>query len=475
MNAISGTILTTLLVAVVFAPRRWALLAILAGVFFLTQGHAVNLGGLAIHPIRFLVAAACARVLLRREITWSQLNRIDWTLLLAYNYTALIWTLQSSQFAAEQLAFGLDPTLCYLALRGLLAKLEELRWVLRAFVFLLVPFTILVTLERLSGETAFAMVGANWALYVREGIARCSGAFRHASLLGSIAAAFLAMYAGLWWGKRDRQVALVGVGLCAVLVVLTNSGGPLTSALAAMAGWMLWPLRNRMRVVRYSMLAILVLLTLFMEAPIWYLPFKISLVVGGGGYHRGQLMESAWNDLSQWWLVGMELRDTLPWIPYAHGETGGADITNQFVVFGIKGGLAAMVLLILVLSRAFSDIGEKLKAVRLWSERERANEALLWGLGVAIVVHAVSWLGIAYFDQSWVVWLLHVAAVSASVESADPRTTVQAVSQASPQSRLMLQPVPAQGPMRYGAGFHAGNPQRGWRRPTLATARKEKA
>jgi hypothetical protein len=42
---------------------------------------------------------------------------------------------------------------------------------------------------------------------------------------------------------------------------------------------------------------------------------------------------------------------------------------------------------------------------------------LLWGLGVTLCVHIVSWLGVSYFDQSWVIWLLHLASASAAAQA----------------------------------------------------------
>ncbi len=51
------------------------------------------------------------------------------------------------------------------------------------------------------------------------------------------------------------------------------------------------------------------------------------------------------------------------------------------------------------------------------SKPERRRELMCWGLGVTLCVHLVSWLGVSYFDQSWVVWLMHLAAVSASLRA----------------------------------------------------------
>jgi hypothetical protein len=432
MNAISGSILVVLLVVVCFAPRRWALLAMMAGVFFLTQGHSIDVAGLNIYPLRFIETVAFARVLFRRELNWSQLNRIDWTLLLLYNYAAVVWTLRSEVVTAQQPASAVDATMCYLALRAFIWSLEDFRWFLNAFVILLVPFTALVFAERLTGQSSFAIVGITEALYVRNGVTRCMGSFRHASLLGSVAASFLSLYVGLWLAGTRGFAALVGAVLCLILVVLTNSGGPMTSAMMVFVGWSVWPLRRRMFLVRWVVLAVLLILAIFMKAPIWYLTFKISALVGGGGFHRGLLMDRAWENLDQWWLIGMDIAKTIDWFPYMHSLVGGADVTNQFVVFGLRAGLAAIALTVAVLVFAFKRLGTGLADARFSGERPRASEFLLWGLGVTLLVHVVSWLGISYFDQSWVVWLMHLAAVSGAVQGAGvPRPPTHCVDESS--------------------------------------------
>jgi hypothetical protein len=417
MNAVSGTILVVLLIAVCFAPRRWALLAMMAGVFFLTQGHSVDVAGVNVYPIRFIEVAAFGRVLIRRELTWSNLNQIDVTFLLLYNYAALIWILRSPTIAGEQFASALDPTLCYLALRALVGTLDDLAWFLNAFVVLLVPFTALVFVERLTNQSAFTVLGATWELYMRDGVARAQGTFRHAILLGSIAATFLSLYMGLWLGGTRRAAALLGSGLCLSLVIFSNSGGPLTSAAAVFLGWSIWPLRNRMAAVRGGMLVVLLLLLGFMKAPIWYLPFKISALVGGGGYHRGLLMERAWDNLDKWWLAGMDIRETASWFPYVLDVVQGADVTNQFLSFGLRAGLPALALCIALLSVAFRHVGMARASIYKSADRERAAECLLWGLGVMLFVQAVTWLGVSYFDQSYVVWLMQLAALSAATQA----------------------------------------------------------
>lgn len=421
MNAVSAIVLIVLLLAVCFCPRRWALVAVMAGVFFLTQGHSLSVIGLKLYPVRFLEAAAFGRVVLRRELVWTRLNRIDWSLLLLYNYAALVWILRSSQNAPQQFASAVDPALCYLALRALIGSLDDVRWFLSAFVGLLVLFTALVLLERLNGRSAFTLVGHIPELLFRNGRARSEGSFRHAILLGSVAASFLSLYIGLWLKDRRRVVAWMGAGACLTLVILTNSGGPVVSTAAVLLGWSLWFLRDRLYLVRRGVLALLLLLLVFMKAPIWYLPYKISGVIGGGGFHRGILMDQAWQNLDKWWLSGMEITQTADWLPYTHDLLGGADVTNQYLAFGIRAGLPAVTLIVTVLSLAFRAVGRALRAVSS-AEEGRAEPLLIWGLGNALFAHVVSWWNVAYFDQSNIVWLMHLAAVSGAVSEAALRS-----------------------------------------------------
>ena len=465
MSGVTASALIGLAMVLLFAPRRWALLSVVAGVFFLTQGHFVEVGGLSLTPIRFLEIAGVARVLLRRELAGWRPNAVDTLLLVTYTYSAIVWSLRSQTFGFFQLASAIDPLLCYFAFRGLLRDVAELRWFLRAFLLLLVPFTALVLAERINGESPFVIVGASREVYFREGVARSQGTFRHAILMGSVAASFFALYAGLWLGAWRRTEAMLGAVLCAALVVMSNSGGPLTSFVAALLGVAAWTLRDRMSLVRRVVTVVLVCLIVFMKAPIWYLPFKISEIVGGGGYHRGLLMEQAWNNMGRWWLVGMESQDTAGWFPYVLSAVEGADVTNEYVMFGIRAGLVALVLLIALLTQAFGRLGDALRQVRRRSSTVSANEGALWGLGVALFVHAISWLGVGYFDQSYVIWILHIAAISSCAGNAvrvkqSAETPVAAAAVANTRKAI---PRPRWGRGRVAPAFRPAVSQNRWR------------
>lgn len=154
------------------------------------------------------------------------------------------------------------------------------------------------------------------------------------------------------------------------------------------------------------------LLAVMMKAPVWYIFAHISSVTGGDGWHRSYLMDVAYQHLGEWWLAGMPLSKTSGWFPYDLSGTSGADITNQFIAFGLTGGFGGIILFVLLLKRAYGVLGEAMAIVRFAADGTSDTELMLWGLGVMLTIHIVNWFGIAYFDQMNVVWLMQIAAIS---------------------------------------------------------------
>ena len=411
MNSIGGGILALLIALVLFAPRRWALLGMMAGVLYLTQQQAIDLLGLNLTAIRLLELVAVARVMGRREFSFSRLNGIDRALLLVYGYTTFVFLMRSDSHQVQMVGTMVDATLCYFTFRGLIRDMEELKWFLRTFVIILVPYVTLLSVEMLTLNNPFTLMGALTWGDLRDGRIRAMGSFRHPSLLGTLGASLLPLYIGLMLARCDRIRALAGIGLCVGIIFLSNSGGPLNAAAMGVVGWLCWAVRMKMFIVRRILVGMIVFLALVMKAPIWYLIARLSSLSGGGGWHRARLLDMGFTNFDQWWLAGMEIERTKDWLPYALGITGGADITNNFLAFGLDAGLLAMGLLIFLLIRAFRALGHALAIVR-YASTSKETEYLLWGLGCVLLVHVVTWFGITYFDQIYVVWFMQLAAIS---------------------------------------------------------------
>jgi hypothetical protein len=412
VNPAGALILITLILVVFFTPRLVALLGMMAGVLYLTQTQQVEIMGFNLFAIRFLELAGFIRVISRKEFSFSQLNKVDRALLLFYFFLSIVYSLRATEDLAGVIGLSVDAFLCYFTFRGLIVDMEDLRWFLKAFLILLVPFAALVLVESLTRHNMFSFIGGGMGGWMRGDRFRAVGTFRNPDLLGALGASFLPLYIGLACAKPERKLAGLGVGSCLVVVYASNSGGPIGATMMGLAGWVLWKKRMHMRIFRRCLVGGLLLLALVMKAPIWYLLDRASQITGGDGYNRAYLLDVSFQNLDKWWFAGMPITETVNWFPYSHPLTGGADITNQFISFGLTAGLGAIILVILLLKRAFSIVGRALAAVRSQTETPSPDEFLLWGLGVLVVTHIITWLGITYYDQFYMVWFMQLAAIS---------------------------------------------------------------
>ena len=351
MSLLATGILVLLSAVVLMAPRRLALLGMMAGVLFLTQGQSFVVIGLNVYPMRFLGLVGFVRVLMRREVVATRLNGLDWVLVFAYGYVTFVYLIRTSfgfgtsadiamTSSLSKLGLLVDVVLTYFTFRGLIHSIDDLQWFLRRFGLLLAPYVVLLLIERQTGHNPLAIIGAVPTTWVESNRERCFGSFMHPSLLGTLGASFLLLYIGLLFGRRGRVSGMVGLVLCTAIVLIANSGSPLTFIMVGVAVWVLWPMRARMAVVKGVIAVALILLAVVMKDPVWYLPTKMSLLFGGSGWHRSYLMEQGINNIDKWWVAGMPLDLTTDWFPYL--VLGAADMTNLYLAFGVDGGVLAV-------------------------------------------------------------------------------------------------------------------------------------
>lgn len=417
MSTLGLSILLALAALILVGSRRMALLGMIAGTLYLTQGQYVAVAGFALYPMRVLEVAAAARILMRREFPFGELGRLDRVLFALHTFTVCVFLLRSREEIAYQIGIWVDALLLYGAFRSFVRNVDDLRWILRLVAVLLIPYTVLVWVESVTFQNAFAPIGGvelirAGDLWMREGRLRATGSFGHPSLMGTLGGTFLPLYVGLWLARpSQRATALVGIVTCLGVVGASNSGGPMICLVAAFAGWMLWPMRRAMHLVRRGLSFTLIALALVMNAPIWYVLARISDITGGDGYHRAVLLDIGFQNLDRWWLAGMPMRETGSWLPYTNTTTGAVDMTNNFLGFGVTAGLGAVVLLVALLTVAFSQLGKSMADSRAAPRGGIDIEPLYWGLGATLAVHAFNWFGITYWDQTNAIWFFHLAVI----------------------------------------------------------------
>ena len=406
MTSLALAISVPLVFIILFSQKRVALLAVAAGILYLPQQQALDVLGITVTSTRVFELAGFIRVAMRQELRHIKVNKIDRTFLLLYTYTTLVFLFRSDGHQMEMIGLMVDAIFSYYLFRTLLEGESDVRWFLSRFLILLIPFVGILAVESHTGRNPFALLGAGFFEF-RDGRLRALASFRNSSSLGTLGASFLPLYIGLALVRNSRLAGWVGAGMACSVVYFSNSGGPASAALFGIIAWLAWPLRKSMTRVRLLLVMIVASLAFIMQAPIWYLPARISAITGGGGWHRSRLLEIAAQRVGDWWLVGMDLSRTREWFAYVLHVTDSADITNNFLMFGLRAGAGSILLLLLLLVTAFSALGIMMRA-----DKAPADRKLLWGLGCMLVVHIVSWFGISYFDQITVFWFMHLAMVS---------------------------------------------------------------
>jgi hypothetical protein len=406
--------------------HRHALLAMVAGAIFVTQGQGIYVAGFSLFSTRILEIAGILRVILRKELRVVRLTRIDKTIIVLNVFTAAVYCIRSTENLANQIGISVDWILAYFIFRSLIQGLEDFRWFLRKFIFVLAPFVVFVLVERHQGRSLwYSMGGLNSGVdWTRNGVLRCEGSFRHPSLMGSLGASFLAGYLAMVWSNTDKQVGYFGSFLCLMIVWASNSGGPLSFAAVIFLGWIAWRIRAKIKWVFRGMLVLLAFLAVIMKAPVWFLLERISAVTGGDGWHRSELIDQAVNHFGQWWLAGMDFTKTTSWFAYLLIDVDSADICNQFIMYGLQAGIGAIALFITQLVFVFKLLSDALHRVRKADNYPPYTEYFLWGLGVLMVGHIFNWFGITYFDQTYMIWAVQLAAaVSVALEVVDKQVT----------------------------------------------------
>jgi len=386
-------------------PRRLALLPLLIGCCYMTVSQRVDIGPITLTVIRILVAVGFVRVLVRGEKLPGGANALD-IIVIAW----IVWFALSSFLHPgdkSPLVFNLGQAFniggVYFLIRIFCSNQEEFVGIIRMIAWLLAPIAVEMVLEHLTGKNLFSVFGAG--VLVRDDKFRATGPFAHAILAGSVGAACFPLMLGI---LRDyRKTALVGMLACVVIVIASNSSGPLMSLIFGICALCLWFRREWLKYILWTAVACYMILTIAMERPAYYIINSIDLTGSSTGWHRAYLIETSINHLGEWWLAGTNF--TRHWMPTGVSwSPDHCDITNYYILMGVWAGLPLVFLFIAMIWKAFRYAGEIIKTGKPLSERDRF---LMWCVGSALFAHTATCVSVAYFDQSYIFMFLCLAAI----------------------------------------------------------------
>lgn len=409
VNPLALIFLLAMSFVILRSSRRNAVGAMLVIAAFVPLGQQIPLFGLHLYFLRILLLVGLCRVLMRREAEGFKLATMD-KLFIGWVLAGFVCELLRGG-SAQTFGAVYDAMGAYFLFRIWMQTHEDVLAQLRLLAFVAIGIGMCMAWESIKHEDLFYIFGGvDKVPMERGGRYRAEGPFLQPILAGTFGATLFPLLIGLWRdGGRGKWLALGGIVGSVIITIASASSGPLLTFLAALVGFCLWPMRERMYVFRRSIVALLIAFTLFMNAPVWYLIAKVSDVVGGGGWHRSWLIEQFLTHMGQWWVVGTSY--TANWAPGGEvmpNNPNMMDITNQYVAEGIHGGIWGLGLFVAMIVAGFKIIG---RAVRL-EVKPAVDRMLIWALGVCLASHCAAFISVSYFDQIQVFWFWLLALIA---------------------------------------------------------------
>lgn len=395
-------------------PRKRAVVPFLLAGMLIPGNQVLVVAGLHFPMMRLLILCGLARMAWAKisgseKIFSGGMNKIDWAVIILTVFTAidgaLLW--QSGAELTFQLGNMYGVFGIYFLLRFLVRDEEDVRTALRTMVWVVAIIAPTMVYEHFTGNNLFySILGGLDAAKLqhtlsRDGFFRAQGPFGHPVIAGTFGGFMVPLFVALRKGeKRNRKFAAIGMVAAAILPLTVASSTALFALLAALGSLFLWPIRKKMRLLRWGIVGTLIAGQIYMTKPVWHLIDDVSLSQDSSSYHRYMLVDQCIRHFWVWAFVGTKDYASWGWDMW--------DTANQYVQTADQSGLIPLIAFIAVLVFAFKYIGR----ARKYYEGDKQKEFFIWAIGCSIFANAVGFFGISYWDQVIVAWYMILAVVS---------------------------------------------------------------
>jgi hypothetical protein len=459
-SAITPIVAIMLLIAVILIlalPRKKVIAPFLIAFFTIPIGEVLVIGGFHFTALRVLILAALGRRLTYRKNPGpgkypGGFNSIDWVAVGWAISAVVAQCLLFKNMPAVINGFGelIDTLGGYLVVRSLVMDSEGVRRTIKTMAAVSAILGLCMINERVSKVNVFGYLGGiGRYVTIRDGHIR-AGATLGCLYAGAFAGVLIPVFVWLWKEKKSKLAAVAGIAGATAMVVTSYSSTSWMAFGGSFIGMAFWPLRKKMRMVRWGIVAALISLQMVMKAPVWALIARIDLTGSSSGEQRYMLIDMTMKHIPSWFLIGTSDYTNWGWDSW--------DLCNQFVAVALTGGMLTLVFYISIFSRGFGTLGN---ARKLISGKQR-EEWLLWCLGSALFATIVAHFGINYMAQLIMGFFPLVACISVASWEATKLATRPA-----PKIELVPSPpaAPGQGLLRptgttgLAARVDPGNPE----------------
>lgn len=407
-----------LLIAVVLIlvlPRRKAITPFLIPFFTIPAGQVLVLGGFHFTALRILILAGLARWAFSPGTLSDgkkprSFSGVDWAVVSWSIVAAIAFCLEyrETQAIVKEMGTLLDTLGGFLVVRFLIPDGLALRHTVKTLAAICLILGVCMANEFVTHKNVFGYFGGvEIGAAVRNGHVR-AGATLGYLYAGAFAGVLIPLFWWMWGEKKSRMVACAGLIGATTMVITTTSSTSYLAFMGSLVGLAFWPLRDRMRLVRWGLVTVLVGLHMVMKAPVWALIQRIDLTGSSSGNQRYELVDMTIRNFRDWWLIGTKSYTAWGW--------GSWDLCNQFVAVALTGGLLSLILYIMIFSRSFAAVGTARKLV----SGDRDQEWFLWSLGSCLFATVVAHFGINYMAQLSVGLFALVVCMSVAAYEARP-------------------------------------------------------
>jgi hypothetical protein len=390
--------------------RKSVIVPLLLSLMLVPKGQQIVVAALHFNVYRIVILAALARLAMasrpRFPAGFTFMDRIVTIWAIAYYVMNNLLYLQT-QATIKATGDLLDALGGYFVIRFLITDMEDIRRAIKVLVSVAIVNAVCMLNEQRTGYDLFSLLGGMPEETFRDGKIRSQGAFEVFITAGAYGATVMPLFIWLFSQAGLKVRALLGMLAATVMAVTCFASTTLTAYAAGILGLCLWPIRKNMRLVRWSIVLVLLGLQVVMNGPVWSILEHVDLTGSSSSYHRYMLIDNLIRHFSEWWLIGTTNNGSWGWMMW--------DASNQYVAYALSGGLLTLVLFIALISKSFARLGKARKLI----QGNKKQEWLLWCLGAAVFSHVVAFFGIGYFDQVQFAWFTLLSFISVAVFEAN--------------------------------------------------------
>ena len=411
-SSIHPAILTVAALAVILMfvlRRKYVVAPLLTLAILCPLGQLLMIGSFHFQILRILVIFVWIRLLWERygrdgQRSKIRLNSVDKAVILYAISSVICYTLLWQESAAffSEVGHAYNVLAFYFAFRLLVRDHKDVERAIKVLAVTALVIAAIMLNEQLTGRNILAVFGGvPQFTSIRNGSLRSQGPFTVYLTAGAFGATLLPLFLCLWHRGGSRLFAVLGILAAITIAITSRTSTAISACLATGIGLVLWGLRDRMNFVRRALVIAIVGLHLVMKAPVWALLGRIDIVGGSTGWHRYKILDNCIHHFWDWWLLGSNSYWT--W----DGGDDMWDLANQYVSTAEGTGLLSLIFFVAAIVYCFKYLGKARKAAR----EDRAQQWFLWLLGVALFSNLIAFLGISYYDQTFVYWYALLAMI----------------------------------------------------------------